>query len=244
MNAVAVIPARWGSSRLPGKPLLDLEGYPVIQWTWSRVRRVPGIDRVIVATDDARILEAVTAFGGEALLTPSDCPNGTLRVYEATKNLPCQWILNVQGDEPLIEPDHVALLLERLKRGDAPMATVVTPARAGEMEDPNAVKVALTRDDRALYFSRSPLPYPRHEPKQVWRHLGLYGYTKEFLALYAGLAPTPCSEAESLEQLRVLEWGYPIAVAKVEQALEAPGIDVAADLERARRLVQERGLSL
>ena len=237
---LCVIPARWGSTRLPGKPLLDLNGKPVIQHVYERCLQASSLSRVVVATDDERIVKAVKSFGGEAVITSPDHPNGTCRVAEAARGTDCAAVLNVQGDEPTIEPRLIDLLAETIITSDASMATLAVPIRDGELEDPNVVKVVLDRRSCALYFSRSPIPYQRVKAGVLLHHLGLYAYKTDFLPVYAALEPTPLSEAESLEQLRALEHGYQIAVAVDTLAGPTIGIDVLEDLERARQLLNSR----
>ena len=218
----AVIPSRYASTRFPGKPLAPLAGKPMIQHVVERTRKVKRLARVIVATDDQRILEAVEAFGGEAVIT-GDHPTGTDRIHEAVKlesrrGGPPDYVLNVQGDEPMIDPAD----LERLVKGllavpDAVMGTLVHAlATENEARDPNIVKAVLDRRGRALIFSRSPVPYPRADPLAGdpaplgWRHMGIYLYRWDFLRTFARLPMTPLSQREQLEQLRALEHGYPI----------------------------------
>lgn len=242
MKTMAVIPARRGSTRLPDKPLLDLGGWPVVYWTYRRTCLAHSVDQVILATDDEEIARLARDFGATVALTSPDCPNGTVRAYEATKALDVDWVINVQGDEPFVHPAHIDAVATLLKESACPMATLVAPATEEQKQDPNCVKVALNLKSEALYFSRSPLPYERHPAAVVWRHLGLYGYRADFLDRYVAFGPTPLSEAESLEQLRVLEQGYSIACARLDAPLNAPGIDTLQDLELARALVQEKGL--
>ncbi len=234
MKVLGVIPARWASTRLPGKPLLDLCGKPVIQHVYERCCRSRSLDAVVVATDDDRIAQAVEAFGGQAVMTSPDHPNGTSRVAQVAEGFDCSWVVNVQGDEPLIDPGWIDRLVETLEETSAPCATLAVPLSAQEAQDPNAVKVVLALDGKALYFSRSAIPYGRCGTPTLLRHLGIYGYRRDFLPVYLALAPTPLSLTESLEQLRILEQGYQIAVAVVEASAPVVGIDVMEDLERAR----------
>jgi 3-deoxy-manno-octulosonate cytidylyltransferase (CMP-KDO synthetase) len=237
----AVIPARYASSRFPGKPLALLAGRPMIQHTYERTARTPSVTRVLVATDDARIIEAVRGFGGEAVLT-GDAATGTDRIAEAVslesrRHGAPGWVLNVQGDEPLVDPGD----LERLVSGllavpGAVMGTLVHPLRdESEFRDPNVVKAVLAADGRALYFSRAPIPYPRAAPlpgnAPGWRHLGVYLYRTEFLHTFHRLPPTPLSERELLEQLRALEHGY--AIHCFQARALGFGVDVPADLALA-----------
>ena len=233
MEIVAVIPARFASTRLPGKPLLSETGRPLIQHVVDAARRARRLDRVIVATDDARIAEAVARFGCEYRMTRTDHPSGTDRVAEVAAALDGAGIVvNLQGDEPEVTGaalNRVVSLLE--DDPGAPMATLATPIRADAVyRDPSCVKVVLSRSGRALYFSRSPIPHHRDGPSEAalaHLHLGLYAYRRDFLLGLAQLPPSPLERAEKLEQLRVLEAGYPIAVGIVEEP--SIGVDTPED---------------
>lgn len=238
MSALAVIPARYGSTRYPGKPLLRDTGKYLVQHVYERVQQARRVTRCLVATDDNRILEAVRSFGGLAVMTRAAHPSGTDRIAEALAgpqggHEPI--VLNVQGDEPEIEPDALDALVDRLDRDpDCPVATLAAPLPAGsDPADPNCVKVALTPVGRALYFSRARIPYPRDEGalrEHGWLlHVGVYAYRREFLLKFAGWPPTPLEKTEKLEQLRVLEHGCPIAVQRIARA--APGVDTPADYD-------------
>ncbi|MDY3868861.1 MAG: 3-deoxy-manno-octulosonate cytidylyltransferase [Pyramidobacter sp.] len=238
MNIVGIIPARWASSRLPGKPLLDLCGKPVIQHVYEQCLKAKTLSRVIVATDDDRIYRAVKSFGGSVVMTSPDHPNGTSRVAEVAANIDCDAVINVQGDEPMIDPRMIDQLSEVLLASECPMATLSVPFETDEEAlNPNNVKVVTDLNGRALYFSRSPIPYARNGKPQLYRHIGIYGYKKDFLPVYLRLTPTPLSETESLEQLRALEHGYSIAVAVSKVPDGGVGIDELHDLERARILM-------
>ena len=236
MSTIAIIPARYASTRFPGKPLAKDTGKFLIQHVYEQVRRAPVLDRVIVATDDDRIASAVASFGGECVLTRADHPSGTDRVAEVAQTLDCDIVLNIQGDEPEIEPDAVQALIAMLEGGDSPMATLACGfddlQRCGinaDPRDPGCVKVVIAQG-RAIYFSRSLVPYPRNSVADCagpYLHLGTYGYRREFLLQLAALKPTPLERIEGLEQLRVLEHGYSIAVGLVERA--AVGIDTPED---------------
>lgn len=241
--ALAVIPARFASSRFPGKPLADRTGKPMIQHVVEQVTQARTIERTIVATDDQRIFDAVTAFGGEAIMTRSDHPNGTTRIAEVADLLPgspSDIIVNVQGDEPEIEPRIIDALVQSLERQPAPelggcaMATLA--ARFGANEDasnPNIVKVVATQTGEALYFSRSLIPFDRDQQKlpdaQPLRHIGMYAYRRAFLLKYVTLPETPLERAERLEQLRALEHGHRIALAVVQS--NSHGIDTPQQYE-------------
>jgi len=234
---VGAIPARYGSTRLPGKPLLPIAGRPMIEHVYTAVMRAKGLDRVVVLTDDERIARVVEGFGGEWEMTPAECASGTDRIAWAARNWNAAAVINIQGDEPLIDPDEVAKIAAHLAAhpGD-PVVTLATPATAEEMANPNAVKVVLGVNGAALYFSRAPIPYPRGGNGALpLKHLGIYGYQREALLRLAALAPTPLERSESLEQLRALENGIPIRV--LIAARGAVGVDTAEDLERVEKLL-------
>ncbi len=235
-KVLAVIPARYASTRFPGKPLADLQGKPMIQHVWERVSQVTGIARVIVATDDRRIANAAETFGAEVWLTSPDHPSGTDRMWEVAQGLPeFDWVLNVQGDEPFINPQHLQLSLDAIKtHPQADIITLVTPLTDLEAwQDPNIVKAVLAEDGQALYFSRSPIPYHRDEPDapvHAYRHIGLYLYRRDALARFTQLPPSRLETIEKLEQLRALEAGMTIIAVTVS---ESPiGVDTPADLIR------------
>jgi 3-deoxy-manno-octulosonate cytidylyltransferase (CMP-KDO synthetase) len=238
-RVVAMIPARFESTRLPGKPLALIQGKPMIQHVYERTRAVDLVHRVLVATDDARIAAAVRDFGGDVVMTSPDHQSGTDRIAEAARDLDADVVVNVQGDLPFLESDMVRATVA-LMRSDPglPMATVKAPIReAQEMGNPNVVKVVTDRDGYALYFSRSPLPYWREVANDGvlgYKHIGLYAYRRDFLLRFARLAPTPLERAEKLEQLRALEWGFRIKVAETTDA--GIEVDTPQDLERARAL--------
>lgn len=223
-GTIAVIPTRMGSTRFPGKPLANQTGKPMVQHVYERASEARSIDRVIVATDDQRIVDAVQQFGGEVVMTSPEHPNGTSRIAEVASSLESSIIVNVQGDEPLIEPEAIDLVVSALERDpEVPMATVACPfADAEDPADENLVKVFLDEHDRALDFSRSQTPQNRlgalQTDQRPLRHLGLYAYRPAFLQLFTTLTPTPLEQAERLEQLRALEHGHPIAVAHVPWA--------------------------
>jgi 3-deoxy-manno-octulosonate cytidylyltransferase (CMP-KDO synthetase) len=215
----------------------------MIEHVYTRVAQARGLDRVVVLTDDERIARAVEDFGGEWEMTPADCASGTDRIAWAARGWGegAKAVINIQGDEPLIDPEDISRVAGHLAAfpGD-PVVTLATPASPEEMGNPNAVKVVLTRDGAALYFSRAPIPYPR-QPRQDWgfaplKHLGIYGYQREALLRLAGLPPTPLERSESLEQLRALENGIPIRVLVVDRG--SLGVDTAEDLERVETILQ------
>jgi 3-deoxy-manno-octulosonate cytidylyltransferase (CMP-KDO synthetase) len=273
---VAAIPARYGSTRLPGKPLLALAGRPMIEHVYRRVASARGLARIVVLTDDERIARAVAAFGGEVELTPAACASGTDRIAHAAR----RWsgaaaVVNVQGDEPLIDPDAVSAVAEHLAAyPEDPMVTLAAPfaavaaaatappaagravppdlaAELAELANPNVVKVVVGLDGRALYFSRSAIPYARHAAAGApaaaaedvgagaappLRHLGIYGYQRAALLRLADLPPSPLERSEGLEQLRALEHGMSIRVLLLAGP-GLPGVDTREDLERVERLL-------
>ena len=236
-STVAIIPARYDATRLPGKPLIDLGGQPMIQRVYARVRQVPEIERVIVATDDRRIADAVVQFGGEARMTRADHPSGTDRIAEVAATLNAEIIVNVQGDEPLIAPETItAALLPVLSEPDLPMATTCEPLEPSDAENPNVVKVVCDAQGNALYFSRALIPYPRQPDiaRSLWRkHTGLYVYRRRALLHLTALPPAPLELSEGLEQLRALTHGLRIRV--VETTHRAIGVDTPEDVGRVRQ---------
>jgi 3-deoxy-manno-octulosonate cytidylyltransferase (CMP-KDO synthetase) len=246
MRVTAVIPARYASTRFPGKPLADIHGKPMIQWVYERTHQSSGVHRVVVATDDERIAAAVTAFGGEVQLTRADHPTGTDRLAEVAARIETDLIVNVQGDEPLIDPRMIDQAVNAVRRNPGVvMGTLKTPiASVEEYLNPNVVKVVTDRQGFALYFSRAPIPYPRDLADdleanfsriEAFKHIGLYVYRKDFLLTYPRLSPTPLEQLEKLEQLRALEHGFRIKVAATE--LTSQGVDTPEDLERVRAAV-------
>lgn len=234
-QSIAVIPARYASTRLPGKPLLDRTGKPLVVHVAEQAAKAKCVDLVIVATDDARIAKVVQEHGYKAVMTREDHPNGTSRIAEAVGGLPRGYdlVVNVQGDEPEIEPGVIDGLIQRMRSGGEPMATVVAPfADDEDPSDANIVKVVVNARGQALYFSRALIPHKRDidalEPARL-KHLGIYAYRRDFLEQYIHLAPTAAEQAEQLEQLRVLEHGHAIACLRIEKA--HPGIDTPADYE-------------
>jgi 3-deoxy-manno-octulosonate cytidylyltransferase (CMP-KDO synthetase) len=224
---VAVLPARYASTRLPGKPLLKDTGKFLIQHVYEQAKKCAGLDRILVATDDERILEAVKSFGGEAVMTSPHHPSGTDRIAEAVREIDCAKVVNLQGDEPEIEPELITALVGLLD--GAEMATLAAPFdNAADAALSNRVKVVIDRHHNALYFSRSRIPYANGSAPPALLHLGLYGYTKAFLQRYVTLDRTPLEQAEKLEQLRALEHGYKIKVGIVRRPSRG-GIDTPED---------------
>lgn len=245
MIAVGIIPARYAATRLPGKPLLPIAGRPMIQHVYEQARRAETLSAVMVATDDERIAAAVSAFGGEAIMTSTTHRSGTDRLAEAARDLRADVIVNIQGDEPLIDPGTIDSLVAPFEaRPELAMATLSTPIlRAEDAAADSVVKVVVDRESYAIYFSRLPIPFYRDEnvppaaaPARHRKHIGLYAYRKEALMRFASLPPTPLEQAEALEQLRALEHGMRILV--VPTAHDAISVDTPEDLERVRRLFQ------
>ena len=235
-RTVAVIPARYASSRFPGKPLAVLCGKPMIQHVYERVRKTPGLDDVLVATDDGRIEAAVQSFGGKCVMT-GECRTGTDRVCQAVRNIDAEVVLNVQGDEPLIEPECLGQLLEVFSDPDVEMATLRRALGEGEDCDPNVVKLVCALNGDALYFSRSAIPFPRGPVSARFAHVGVYAYRKSFLQALNAMPSTPLELAESLEQLRVLENGHRIrTVLTVHQSI---GVDTPEDLKHAEARLRQ-----
>jgi 3-deoxy-manno-octulosonate cytidylyltransferase (CMP-KDO synthetase) len=235
---VAVIPARYASTRFPGKPLARLGGKPMIQHVWERCAESAAFSRVVIATDDERIADAAQGFGAEVRLTSAQCASGTDRVAEVAKAMPeVPSFVNVQGDEPLIAPQALAALCRQLAEPHVEMTTLVRPLEDAERANPNVVKAVLSVRGTALYFSRADIPSardPAAHPKR-YAHLGLYGYRRETLLRLAALAPTPLEKAEGLEQLRALENG--IAIHCSVSAYRGFGVDTPDDLARAEQLL-------
>jgi 3-deoxy-manno-octulosonate cytidylyltransferase (CMP-KDO synthetase) len=246
-TVLVVIPARYASTRFPGKPLAPIAGKPMIQHVVECVRHASLPARVLVATEDARIQTAVEAFGGEAVLTRPDHRTGTDRIAEVAAHIPADIYINVQGDEPLIDPGTVDAVAAAMAEDDA--IQLATPCTAitlpGEIMDPNVVKVVQDFDGNALYFSRAPIPWVRDTGDRVaarhWKHIGLYGYRREALLEFPTLPPGELERIEQLEQLRWLENGFRMHV--VETMYNAVSVDVPADIERVERLLHARAKS-
>jgi len=241
IKALGVIPARYASTRFPGKPLAVLAGKPVVQWVYERAKKANRLSEVIVATDDQRIFDCVKAFGGNARMTRPDHPSGSDRVAEVARHSDVDLVVNIQGDEPLIAPEAIDLAVELLAtRPHDQVGTLVRPlTRPEELSDPNVVKVVLAEDGHALYFSRSPIPHLRGggDPSRwlqlnsfYYKHIGLYVFRRDFLLQFVTWPPGKLERAESLEQLRILERGEKMSAAITDY--EARGIDTPEDLQR------------
>ena len=256
MEVLAVIPARYGSTRFPGKPLAMLQGKPVIQHVYERVVQATRVDEAVVATDDQRIVEAIEQVGGTAVMTSQTARSGTERVAEVARTRTATIVINVQGDEPLVQPEMVDQVAEFLQRHTAvPMASLMRRIASREdIANPHVVKVVVDRDGFALYFSRAPIPHAkdvtgelrhvtgdtphatRHTPQTWFQHVGIYGYQRRFVMQFPHLEPTPMEAVERLEQLRALEHGYRIKL--LETTHETIGIDTPEDLKRVEELLK------
>ena len=254
MAVVAIIPARYGSTRLPGKPLARIGGKPMIQHVYESAAKAKGLERVLVATDDRRIEETVRSFGGEVVMTSKDHTSGTDRLAEVARRIKADWFVNVQGDLPFIQSKTITRAIQPMRRDRSiPMGTVGTPIfDEAEWRNPNIVKVLTNREGFALYFSRAPLPYVRNETvnldgikltrrgkRRLWghRHLGLYVYRRDFLLQFARLRPTALEQIESLEQLRALAYGHRIFVATVDE--HSVEVDTPEDLAKAENYLRQ-----
>ncbi len=241
MRAVAVIPARYASTRLPGKPLLDICGKSLIQRVWEIVSRARGLDEVVVATDDGRIADAVRAFGGKVRMTSPECRSGSDRVREVAESLAADVYVNVQGDEPLLEPAAIERLLDVfMEDAGVQVATLCSRISEEQARSPHQVKVIRDHAGNALYFSRAPLPFVREsgESTEFLGHVGIYAYRADVLRGFASLPFSPLEQAEKLEQLRFLQAGIPVRV--LEVPLMGAGVDTPEDLERVRAIIEER----
>lgn len=245
MKFLGVIPSRYASTRLEGKPLKDICGHTMMEWVYKRTK-LSNLDEVVVATDDERIYKEVERFGGKAILTSKEHENGTSRIAEVcTKYEDYDVIVNVQGDEPLIEPEMINSIINSFKEDDTiSMSTLKYKIDTmEEIENPNYVKVITDKKGYALYFSRSVIPYPRKlDIQNYYKHVGIYGYKRDFVVEYAKMEPTPLELSESLEQLRALENGYRIKV--METPYKIIGVDTQEELEKVREYIKENGLKL
>jgi 3-deoxy-manno-octulosonate cytidylyltransferase (CMP-KDO synthetase) len=244
-DVIALIPARYASSRLPGKPLVEIAGKPMIQHVYERVASASRISRTVVATDDPRIEESVKGFGGEVIMTSTSHLSGTDRIAAAARELGEHGlILNVQGDEPMVDPGMLDMLIGALRETDAECATPVARITSGrELFDPNVVKVVLRQDFSPLYFSRSPIPCVRDRAPEEWpdcavyyRHVGVYAYRRDGLARFVGAMPSPLESCEQLEQLRMLDLGMGIICVEVEYNGHA--VDTPEDVMRVEAMME------
>lgn len=243
MKFLGVIPSRYASTRLEGKPLKDICGHTMVEWVYKRALKSK-LDGVVVATDNERIVDEVKSFGGNVILTRKDHINGTSRIAEVCETYTdYDVIVNIQGDEPLIEPDMINSIIDSfIEDNTIPMSTLKYKLTdMAEIENPNAVKVVTDKNDFAIYFSRSVIPYPRNlNMDNYYKHVGIYGYKRDFVMEYAKMTSTPLELSESLEQLRVLENGYKIKV--LETPYKIIGVDTQEELERVREYITKNGL--
>lgn len=240
MKTLAVIPARYSSTRLPGKPLVEIAGVPLVLRVLNNVRSCPSVDRVIVATDDERIAEVVARGGGEALMTPSELPSGGDRVAYAAKRIEADYVLNVQVDDPLVGADMIDSLVAALDADRSVMLALLVKRieNPEEVAAPNVVKAVFDGGGRAMYFSRSPIPYPRNEGGVWYKHIGPYGWRRDFLLEFAAMEQTPLERTESLEMLRVIERGRSIKCVEVQR--DTIEIDTPEDLARIEKYFSSR----
>lgn len=239
-GVVGVIPARLGSTRLPAKVLRDLCGKPVIQHVYERTKKSRALDEVIVACDHQQIADAVKAFGGKAVLTSEHHATGTDRLAEVVNDMDVHLVINIQGDEPLVNPMMIDDLVNMMqKKPDAVMGTIVKKSTSyEEFQSQHVVKAVLDEDNNVLYFSRSPIPTFLKEGEPFYKHIGIYAYTKEFLFTFKKIPPSYLETNERLEQLRALENGYRICA--VETQFETIGIDTEDDLQKAKKVFEKR----
>lgn len=245
MTVLGVIPARYGSTRFPGKPLVSLQGRPLIEWVIESAQKSRKISQLIVATDDQRIADVAKKSAVMVVMTDPHLPSGTDRIFAATREIVADLLINIQGDEPLISADHIDQLAEAFEKEESlDMATLGHPLSAEEAQSPHAVKVVLDRFQNALYFSRFGIPYSRQSwteagtDDSVLKHIGMYAYRPAFLAQFCQAPPAFLERAEALEQLRALHLGAKIKVIKVDSAY--PGVDTPEDLEKISRILEAR----
>lgn len=242
MKAVGVIPARLGSTRLPNKVLLLIAGKPMIQHVWEEAQKIQGLDEIWVACDDLKIVEVVTGFGGRAVLTRADHPNGTARIAEAVEKTNAEIVINIQGDQPHLDVEAIEKLITALKKDkNLQVATLAIRSTNGmDYANPNVVKVVLDEKLHALYFSRAPIPFLRdgEATPDFWKHIGVYGYRRDFLKQFVKWRSGALEELEKLEQLRILERGTQIQVIETQQ--DFISVDTADDLKKAEQILSQR----
>lgn len=250
MNTVVIIPARLGSSRLPSKVILDICGKPMVQHVYEAAKRAENISAVYIATDSTEVESACRKFTSNIIMTSKEHESGTDRLAEAVESLECDNIINVQGDEPLMDPELITQLAHTLEDENTEMSSAMHKIKTtSELKSPNSVKVTVDKNSNALYFSRSIIPHHRDnweallnhhktipEPLRFYKHIGIYGYKKEFLQKYSTMEQTYLEKLEKLEQLRVLENGYKITM--IETEYEPVGVDVQEDLEKVRKIMK------
>ena len=242
-KTLAVIPARYASSRFPGKPLVEIAGKSMIQHVWERAMQTQAIDEVLVATDDQRILSAVENFGGKGVLTSTEHKTGTDRIVEVLSGRSCEWVLNIQGDEPLVLPSDLERLIQQAHSTEGTKGATLIYKITDEsmLHDPNIVKVTLNRKKQALYFSRSLIPFPRSpqtENFSIWRHLGVYLFQRDFLLQFHQWPQSGLEQTEQLEQLRILENGETLLCVEAEN--DGVGVDVPQDVEYAEMMLKRQ----
>jgi 3-deoxy-manno-octulosonate cytidylyltransferase (CMP-KDO synthetase) len=237
-RVVAVIPARLASTRLPGKVLLPIAGFPMLGWVYRAARACHQLDQVLIATDSQEVVAYADSQGWPSVMTSPDLASGTDRVQAVAAMVDADIYVNIQGDEPLLRPEHIDALLWPFSRTDAAVTTLSTLCTPEQLDDPNAVKVVTANNGRALYFSRATIPYQRGTPLSPRKHLGLYAYRKAALLRFAELPPSPLESAERLEQLRWLEEGISIHV--VPTPFDTIGVDTEEDLVAAEKILQQR----
>ena len=236
-----IIPARYGSSRLEGKPLLKVNEKPIIQWVYETAKSVKSADKVIVATDDERIYNAVKEFGGEVEITSAEHKCGSDRIKEVTDRHPeFEYIINLQGDEPMIKKEHIEAVIDGVKNHNADISTLIRPIEdKNEVDNPNLVKCVIDNNNFALYFSRSKIPFERKEnPSPFYGHIGIYGYTRKALTSMTTSAQTSLEISESLEQLRALQMGMKIKTSIVKE--KPVGIDTIEDYEKFKEIISNK----
>jgi len=240
-HVLAVIPARLGSTRLPRKVLREIAGEPMIAWVYRAARACPLLDQVLIATDSDEVLNFAQQHLLPAVFTPEDCASGTDRVWAVAQSIPADIYVNIQGDEPLLTAEHFPPMLQLFERPEVEVATLAVRCPPHDINNPGAVKVVTAIDGRALYFSRSTIPFDRDGKGNAtyWKHLGLYAYRRAALERFAALAPSELELSERLEQLRLLENGISIYVA--ETAHDTIGVDTEEDLQRVEAILLKRG---
>jgi 3-deoxy-manno-octulosonate cytidylyltransferase (CMP-KDO synthetase) len=236
---IGVIPARYGSTRFPGKALARIHGKPLVQWVWERARGCKRLEQLWVATDDERIAEAVRRFGGDVAMTSKDLPSGTDRVWEVARRTSAKIVVNIQGDEPLVTTQMVDVLVEGIQREPKAEMATLRYAVKGQLgyNDPNVVKVVCDADGWALYFSRAPIPHFKNRGGMWYKHLGLYAYRRSFLERFVQWPPSFLELAEGLEQLRALERGAKIKV--MDSPTDTIGVDTPEELARVEEILKE-----
>lgn len=241
MKIISIIPSRYQSSRFPGKPLALIYGKPMIQWVYEKVNSVESIAETYVATDDERIYSAVCAFGGKAIMT-GECNCGTDRVYQACKDIDADIVLNIQGDEPMIKQEMILQLISAFDDDSVNMATLKKQIfTEADINNPNIAKILTDENNNAIYFSRSTIPYNRDGAEvKYYKHVGVYGYKKDFLKTFVSLPQASLEKAEQLEQLRAIQNGYKIRV--VETQYESIGVDLPEHIARVEEEMKKSGI--